>query len=148
MRFETQEGELLVEIQYFVKQWQREELTTDYFHFAVTTDGWDLLINQDCDSDSILQRENDDIDFLDITLTDLMKASKVSLYSFKLEDFPEGTEFYIKEFDVPLANIPNIGWVNYFGGKARQYDVTDLKPGNNWPADNFSQWIKIVDESR
>lgn len=66
----------------------------------------------------------------------------------KLEDFPEGTEFYIKEFDVPLAHIPNNGWVNYFGGKAREYDVTGLKPGNNWPADNFSQWVKIVNESK
>ena len=65
----------------------------------------------------------------------------------KVEDFPEGTEFYIKEFDVPLALIPNKGWMNYFGGKARPYDVSGLKQGDNWPADNFEQWQQVVEDS-
>jgi hypothetical protein len=65
----------------------------------------------------------------------------------KLSDFPEGTEFIIKEFDVPLVNIPGKGWFNWWGGKPRQYDVTMLKPGNNWEADSFEHWLKIVEES-
>ncbi|WP_027710420.1 hypothetical protein [Zooshikella ganghwensis] len=66
----------------------------------------------------------------------------------KLTDFPEGTEFYIKEFDVPLANIPNKGWVNLFGGKPRAFDASGLKPGNNWPAANFEEWAKVVENSK
>ncbi|WP_413664925.1 hypothetical protein ACG1BZ_06645 [Microbulbifer sp. CNSA002] len=66
----------------------------------------------------------------------------------KESDFPEGTEFYIKEFDVPLAHIPTKGWVNFFGGNARAYNVEGLKPGNNWPASSFGEWLKIVNESK
>ena len=62
----------------------------------------------------------------------------------KLEDFPEGTEFHIKEFDVPLARTPNEGWMNYFGGKPRAYDLQGLKPGNVWPADSFTHWLQVV----
>ena len=65
----------------------------------------------------------------------------------ELSDFPEGTEFIIKEFDVPLVNIPGKGWFNWWGGKPREYDVTMLKPGNNWEADSFEHWLKIVEES-
>jgi hypothetical protein len=60
------------------------------------------------------------------------------------EDFPPGTEFVIKEFDVPLANIPGEGWVNWFGGSPRAYDPHRLKPGNNWEADSFEQWLEVV----
>ncbi|MBW1694048.1 MAG: hypothetical protein JRJ41_07805 [Deltaproteobacteria bacterium] len=65
----------------------------------------------------------------------------------KLSDFPEGTEFIIKEFDVPLVNIPGKGWFNWWGSKPREYDVTMLKPGNNWEADSFEHWLRIVEES-
>ncbi|MBU2709074.1 hypothetical protein KCM76_23970 [Zooshikella marina] len=63
-------------------------------------------------------------------------------------DFQEGTEFYIKEFDTPLAYIPSKGWVNYFGGSPRPYDPKGLKPGNNWPASSFREWLKIVEDSK
>ncbi len=66
----------------------------------------------------------------------------------KLTDFPEGTEFYIKEFDVPLANIPNQGWVNFYGGKPKAYDDSPLKPGNNWPAESFEEWTGLVEASK
>lgn len=65
----------------------------------------------------------------------------------KLSDFPEGTEFVIKEFNVPLVHIPGEGWFNWFRGKPREYDVKGLKPGNNWEADSFEQWLRIVEES-
>ena len=65
----------------------------------------------------------------------------------KLSDFPEGTEFTIKEFDVPLVFIPHKGWFNWWGGKPEAYDVEGLKPGNNWEADSFEQWLKIVEDS-
>ena len=65
----------------------------------------------------------------------------------KRGDFPEGTEFVIKEFDVPLVCIPQKGWFNWFGGQPRIYDVTALKLGNNWPAESFEHWLEIVEKS-
>ena len=65
-----------------------------------------------------------------------------------IEDFPPGTVFYIKEFDVPLAHVPEKGWVNYFGGDPRPYHVSGLKQGNSWPADNFKQWLGVVERSK
>jgi len=65
----------------------------------------------------------------------------------KKSDFPKETEFYIKEFDVPLAYIPGKGWFNYYGGKSTPYNVKGLKPGNSWFADSFAEWFEIVDKS-
>jgi len=65
----------------------------------------------------------------------------------KASDFPAGTRFVIKEFDVPLTWIPDCGWVNWFGGAPRPYDPEALKVDNNWPADSFEEWIKIVEAS-
>ncbi len=65
-------------------------------------------------------------------------------------DFPPGTEFVIKEFDVPLACIPQDGravWVNWFGGIPRPYDVKALKVDNNWPAESFEEWVALVAQS-
>lgn len=59
-------------------------------------------------------------------------------------DFPADTDFYIKEFDVPLAWLPDGSWVNWFGGRPRPYDPRGLKPGNNWPAESFEQWLDVV----
>jgi len=66
------------------------------------------------------------------------------------EDFPAGTEFVIKEFDVPLARVPAGGhceWFNWYGGKPRPYPVEDIKAGNNWPASSFEEWVALVRES-
>lgn len=62
-------------------------------------------------------------------------------------DFPADAEFHIKEFDIPLVYIPQQGWFNWFGNP-RPYDVAGLKPGNNWPADSFEQWVALVEDSR
>ena len=62
-------------------------------------------------------------------------------------DFPAGTTFVIKEFDVPLAWVPGQGWVNWFGGVPRPYDPKFLKVDNNWPADSFEEWARIVEAS-
>ncbi len=62
-------------------------------------------------------------------------------------DFPPGTEFVIKEFDVPLARVPGQGWLNWFGGAPRPYDESALRVDNNWPA-SFEEWIEIVKVSR
>ena len=64
-----------------------------------------------------------------------------------MSDFPEGTEFVIKEFDVPLVFLPDGGWFNWYGGYSKTYDVRGLKPGNNWPADSFEQWLEVVEDS-
>lgn len=79
LRFELQNANSIIEIQYFVEQKMGINLDAKVLHFAVTTDGWDLLVSGALDSDSIMQREIDDIDFLDLTLTDLLKAKKVSI---------------------------------------------------------------------
>ncbi|CAA2108503.1 hypothetical protein [Variovorax paradoxus] len=65
-------------------------------------------------------------------------------------DFPEGTEFVIKEFDVPLVRMPHgerWTWFNWFGGAPRPYSVEHLKPGNNWPAATFEAWAAVVKAS-
>jgi hypothetical protein len=62
-------------------------------------------------------------------------------------DFPSGTAFVIKEFDVPLVRLPDGGWFNWFGGTPRPYDVTALHVDNNWPADSFEEWVGIVEKS-
>lgn len=65
----------------------------------------------------------------------------------KSSDFPSGTEFVIKEFDVPLVKIPGRGWFNWFGGAPRPYDVSSLRVDNNWPAESFEEWLRVVVES-
>ena len=62
-------------------------------------------------------------------------------------EFPVGTEFVIKEFDVPLVWIPKRGWFNWFGGRSQAYDANMLKPGNNWLAKSFDEWARVVTNS-
>lgn len=65
-------------------------------------------------------------------------------------EFPLGTRFVIKEFDVPLVQIPagdSWVWLNWFGGVPRPYDESRLDPGNNWAAESFAEWAKIVADS-
>ena len=65
-------------------------------------------------------------------------------------DFPPGTRFVIKEFDVPLACIPagaQCKWMNWYGGIPRAYDVTWLKVDNNWPAESFEEWASLITAS-
>jgi len=62
----------------------------------------------------------------------------------KASDFPPGTEFVIKEFDVPLAHVPGKGWFNWFGGKPKAYDPKALRVDNNWTADSFEEWLGVV----
>lgn len=65
----------------------------------------------------------------------------------KASDFPPGTQFLIKEFDVPLVCVPGQGWFNWFGGKPRPYDESFLKVDNNWPASSFEEWVGVVKDS-
>ena len=62
----------------------------------------------------------------------------------KTSDFPPGTEFVIKEFDVPLVRIPGDGWFNWFGGTPRPYNASSLRVDNNWSAKSFEEWVGIV----
>jgi len=61
----------------------------------------------------------------------------------KRSDFPPGAEFVIKEFDVPLVQLPGEGWFNWFGGTPTPYDVSSLRVDNNWSA-TFEEWVEIV----
>ena len=65
----------------------------------------------------------------------------------KRSDFPPGSEFVIKEFDVPLVRIPSGGWFNWFGGKSQPYNASFLRVDNNWPATSFEEWVGIVEAS-
>lgn len=65
----------------------------------------------------------------------------------RMSDFPPGTAFVIKEFDVPLVQIPGEGWFNWFGGTPRPYNVSMLKVDNNWPAGSFEEWAGLVEAS-
>ena len=62
----------------------------------------------------------------------------------KSSDFPEGTEFVIKEFDVPLVWIPHRGWFNWFGGTPSPYDPDSLRVDNNRAAESFEEWVGVV----
>lgn len=59
-------------------------------------------------------------------------------------EFPAGAEFVIKEFAVPLVQIPGQGWFNWFGGTPKPYDASYLRVDNNWPATSFEEWVEIV----
>jgi hypothetical protein len=70
----------------------------------------------------------------------------------KEKDFPSGTEFYIFEWDVPLSKEPNtdgksVSYFNWYGGKKRPYPMESLKIDNNWPADSYEQWLKLIEQS-
>lgn len=65
-------------------------------------------------------------------------------------DFPSEARFYIKEFDVPLVLVTKNNeatWMNWYGGQAKKYASTSLKPGNNWEAESFEEWQQIVKDS-
>lgn len=67
-------------------------------------------------------------------------------------DFPNGTEFYIFEWDVPLSKEPDesqekVSYFNWYGGHPKAYPIERLKVDNNWKADSFSQWLEIVKKS-
>ena len=67
-------------------------------------------------------------------------------------DFPSGTKFYIFEWDIPLSKEPNgdgktVSYFNWYGAKKRPYPVEKLTLDNNWPADSYEQWVKIVEKS-
>jgi hypothetical protein len=61
----------------------------------------------------------------------------------EFSDFPAGTEFVIKELDVPLVHVPKLGWFNWFGGAPRPYDAGSLRVDNNQVA-SFEEWIEVV----
>lgn len=62
-------------------------------------------------------------------------------------DFPAGTEFHLKEFDVPLVHVPGQGWFNWFGGQPRPYDPVSLRVDNHWPAESFAEWLDVLRHS-
>jgi len=78
VRFEFIDKPFIIEIQYFYgDQNELGEVDDQYLVFATTSDGADLLIKADFSSDEVLQREGDDIDSIDVTLSDLLTAKHV-----------------------------------------------------------------------
>lgn len=62
----------------------------------------------------------------------------------KRSDFPPEAEFVVKEFDVPLVQVPGDGWFNWFGGKPQPYDAGSLRVDNCWAAESFEEWVEVV----
>ena len=62
----------------------------------------------------------------------------------KFTDFAPGTEFVIKEFDVPLVRTPEGRWWNWFSGSPSSYSSKSLRVDNNWPAESFEAWLDVV----
>ena len=75
--FLSQEGEFLLSIQYLFEDcWSKNfDQGNNLLRFGVNTDGWDLLVNVDDDQLVILQDEMGDIDSIDITIFDLLRAN-------------------------------------------------------------------------
>lgn len=65
----------------------------------------------------------------------------------KASDFLPGTAFVIKEFNVPLVQVPDGAWFNWYGGRPRPYDVRALRVDNNWRAELFEEWVDVVRDS-
>lgn len=74
--FMTKEGEFLLSIQYLFEDcWSNNfDESNNLLKFGVNTDGWDLLVNIENEQLVILQDEMGDIDSIDITIFDLLKA--------------------------------------------------------------------------
>ena len=49
----------------------------------------------------------------------------------------------IKEFGVPLVQVPGEGWFNWFGGAPQPYNASSLRVDNNWSV-TVEEWIEIV----
>ena len=78
VRFEFSDKSFIVEIQYFYGgQSELGNVENGYLVFATTSDAGELLIKEDFSSDEVLQREGDDIDSINITLSDLLSAKHV-----------------------------------------------------------------------
>jgi hypothetical protein len=65
----------------------------------------------------------------------------------KASDFPPGTTFVIREFDVPLAWVPHQGWFNWYGGVPCRYDRVPGYGLTEWPAESFEEWVGIIEAS-
>jgi hypothetical protein len=65
-------------------------------------------------------------------------------------ELPAGTDFLVKEFDVPIARIPgtsNSSYVNWYGGLPRPFDQRWLTVDNNWPSESFEEWCTLIQAS-
>lgn len=58
-------------------------------------------------------------------------------------DFPSVAEFVIKDFDVPLVQLPDGSWSNWFGGRPKPYIASTLRVDNNWSV-SFEEWVEVV----
>ena len=75
--FLSQEGGFLLSIQYLFEDcWSKNfNQANNLLRFGVNTDGWDLLVDIGDDQLAILQDEMGDIDSIDITIFDLLRAN-------------------------------------------------------------------------
>lgn len=78
VRFEFLNKSFIVEIQYFYGgQSELGKVEDGYLVFATTSDAGDLLIKADFSSEEVLQIEGDDIDSINVTLSELLNAKHV-----------------------------------------------------------------------
>ena len=70
----------------------------------------------------------------------------------KESDFPANTQFYIYEWDVPISKEPDedgksVCYFNWYKGIKSPFPIEDLKIDNNWLAESFEEWIKLIKDS-
>ena len=69
----------------------------------------------------------------------------------KESDFPEGTRFLIKDWDIPLSTGSYKGnkalYTSWYGGIPHPHPSETLKIDNNWPADSYTHWLEIIEKS-
>lgn len=81
VRFVFADKPFVVEMQYFVTPtfWSIDQSVNGLVSFAVNTDGWGLYVDAGYRSDSILQKEFDNVDSINVTLDDLLRAESLPL---------------------------------------------------------------------
>ncbi len=73
--------QFVLEIQYLlnIRDPRNQDLKNKRLAFAVTTDGYDLLVDFGTDELRIMQMENEDIDFVGLTINDLLTSTRAAL---------------------------------------------------------------------
>jgi hypothetical protein len=80
-RLQLKQQAFVIDLQYLldITNVENFDVSGGRFKFAVTTDGFELLVDLKSDNMDILQDEFGDIDSLGITVRDLVEASKKSI---------------------------------------------------------------------
>ena len=79
--FRFNHEQFILEIQYELDFNDQKNYVSNnqYLKFAVNSDGYELLVDLQSVELDILQKENEDVDYLELTVGDLLEAKRYSL---------------------------------------------------------------------